>query len=142
MKKILSIDYGGKRCGLAISDELQMIATPVGTVARNDLMGELSRLLSSEDIEGIAIGLPLGLRGEATDATKEVMDLINRLGKRFPGIEIWTEDERFTSKLAVQAMVSGNMPKSKRRDKSNIDKISATIILQSFLDRRSGENKK
>jgi len=142
MLKILSIDYGSKRCGLAISDELQMIGTPLRTVPSHELLSDIENLMKSEALEGIVIGRPKDLKGKDTDASKLVSVFIKKLKKKFPKLEIWSEDERFTSKIAFQAMLDGNVPKHKRRDKSVIDKVSASIILQSFLDRRWSENKK
>jgi len=142
MSKILSIDYGSKRCGLAISDDLQMIGSPLRTVATHELFVDIGQLLENEDVEGIVIGLPKDLRGGQTDASKLVMKFIKKVKRAFPNLKVWSEDERFTSKIAMQAMLAGNVPKHKRRDKSVIDKVSASIILQSFLDRRWSENEK
>lgn len=142
MLKILSIDYGAKRCGLAISDELQMIGSPLRTVPTQELIEDIKNLLKDDALEGIVIGIPKDLRGRDTDASKMISVFIKKAKKTFPNLKIWSEDERFTSKIAFQAMLDGNVPKHKRRDKSVIDKVSASIILQSFLDRRWSENKK
>ena len=142
MSKILSIDYGSKRCGLAISDELQMIGSPLRTVATHEVINDIKDITKSEELEGLVIGLPKNLKGGDTDASKPVLSFTKRIKKLFPELKVWSEDERFTSKIAFQAMLDGNVPKHKRRDKSVIDKVSASIILQSFLDRRWSENKK
>ncbi|HAW51729.1 MAG TPA: Holliday junction resolvase RuvX [Flavobacteriales bacterium] len=142
MLKILCIDFGAKRCGLAISDELQMIGTPLRTVRTHELLADIEYLLKSEALEGIVIGKPKDLKGNETDASKLVTVFTKKLKGKFPDLNIWSEDERFTSKIALQSMLEGNVPKNKRRDKSVIDKVSAAIILQSFLDKRWSENKK
>ena len=125
-----------------MSDELQMIGSPLRTVATHEIINDIKEIIKSEELEGIVIGLPKNLKGGDTDASKPVLSFTKRIKKLFPELKIWSEDERFTSKIAFQAMLDGNVPKIKRRDKSVIDKVSASIILQSFLDRRWSENKK
>ena len=136
MAKIVGIDFGSKRTGIAMSDELAMIASPLETIHTSELLSYLLEK-KKEGIDEVVMGLPKGLKGEDTDATRQVLDFEKHVKRSIPGMLIHLVDERFTSKLAMQAMVSGNVPKSKRREKGMIDKISAAIILQSFLDNRS-----
>lgn len=133
MGKILAVDYGLKRVGLAITDELNIIATPLDTVAANEIYQYLAQLLLKEDISTIVIGDPRTLSNEDTDATKSAHTFTKNVEKKFPQLRVARVDERFTSKMAFQAMIDGGMKKKDRRNKSNIDKISATIILQSYL---------
>ena len=134
MGKIIGLDYGSKRVGIAITDELCMIASPMETVHSKDLLTFLKEINAKDSIDAVVLGLPKGLRGEDTDSTQQVLELKIHLERQFPNWEIHLIDERFTSKMAVNAMVAGNLPKAKRREKGMVDKISAAIILQSFLE--------
>ena len=131
---ILGIDYGLKRCGLAISDELKIIGSPLETVETAIIMEHLKGLIDQYNVKEVVVGLPMGLDNKKTDATIPVETFIQKFQKRFENVKIHTMDERFTSKIAKQTMIQGNVPKMKRRDKGMVDKISAAIILQSFLD--------
>jgi putative Holliday junction resolvase len=136
MGRIICFDYGCKRTGIAVTDPLQMIAGGLETIASGEVEQWLERYISSEPVERIIVGCPTMLDGsESETMTRYVQPFINRLKKKFPGIEIETVDERYTSKLAVRAMIDGGMKKKDRRDKANIDKISATILLQGYLER-------
>lgn len=137
MGKIIGLDFGTKRIGVAFSDELHMIATPVDTIPAKDLIDFLIMEEEEKEIDGVVLGFPIGLRGEYTNSTQQVLDLKKHLERKFPDWFIELEDERFTSKIAGMAMIEGNVPKLKRREKGMIDKISAAIILQSFLDQRA-----
>mgnify|MGYP000625075405 FL=1 len=134
MGKILAIDYGLKRTGIAITDASKIIATGLDTVASNEIYSYLTKLTQREEIECIVVGKPMNLQNQATDATKPADTLSKKIAKLFPEIEIARVDERFTSKMAKKAMFDGGLKKKDRRDKKMIDKISATIILQSYLD--------
>lgn len=134
MGKILAIDYGMKRTGIAITDSSKIFATGLTTVATNEIYVFLTQLMKDEEIETIVVGKPMNLQNLPTDATKPSDTLAKKIGKLFPEIKIERVDERFTSKLAKQAMFAGGMKKKDRRDKKMVDKISATIILQSYLD--------
>ena len=136
MGRILAIDYGRKRTGLAVTDPSQIIATPLETVRTHLAIEFLKKYNSSEGIESIVIGMPKNLQNEDTDSTPYVRSFITLLQKTFPDKSIHQVDERFTSKIAFAAMISGGMKKKERRKKENVDKISATIILQSFLESR------
>lgn len=133
MARILAIDYGKKRTGLAVTDPLQIIASPLETVATEKLLEYLKNYVEKENVESIVLGLPMDLRNQETHATQDVKLLAGRLEEAFPGVNIHTIDERYTSKMALNAMISGGMKKKDRAVKGNVDKISAAIILQSFL---------
>lgn len=135
MARILAIDYGLKRCGIAVTDPLQMIASPLTMIVTHQLNKFLSEYLQKEDVETIVIGKPVDLRNQATEMTKEVERLGIRLQKAHQNINFQFQDERFTSKIAQQSMLMGGMKKKDRRNKGNVDKISATLILQSYLER-------
>ena len=136
MARILAIDYGKKRTGLAVTDELQIIASALETVQTEKLINFLHEYFKKENVESIVLGMPLHLDQSETDATSLVLKFKDQLSKLYPEKEIFTVDERFTSRMAVDTMVRGGMKKKDRRNKSNIDKISAVIILQSFMDSR------
>ena len=133
MARIICIDYGGKRTGLAVTDPLQIIATALTTVATKDLFDYLKQYFVTEQVELILIGEPLNLDNTATHATPLVQQAIKRLQKEFPQIPLKKVDERYTSKMASRAMVEMGMKKKDRQVKGNIDQIAATIMLQEYL---------
>ena len=133
MARIICIDYGGKRTGIAVTDPFQMIASALTTIPTTNLIPFLKTYFLKEHVERILIGEPLNLNNTATHATPLVKAAIGRLKKEFPTIPIETVDERFTSKMASQAMVAMGMKKKDRRVKGNIDQIAATIMLQDYL---------
>jgi putative Holliday junction resolvase len=137
LARIICIDYGGKRCGLAVTDPLQIIATALTTVATKELYTYLAAYFGKEPVELILIGEPLNLDDTPTHATPLVQKAIVELGKKFPAIPIQTVDERFSSKNAVRAMIEMGMKKKDRQDKKNVDQIAATILLQEYLTNRS-----
>jgi putative Holliday junction resolvase len=137
LARIICIDYGGKRCGLAVTDPLQIIATALTTVDTKDLFTFLADYFKKEPVELILIGEPLNLDNTPTDATPLVKKAIIDLGKKFPTIPIQTVDERYSSKNAVRAMVEMGMKKIDRRDKKTIDRVAATMLLQEYLTNRS-----
>lgn len=140
MARIICIDYGGKRCGLAVTDPLQIIATALTTVATKELYTYLAAYFAKETVELILIGEPLNLDDTPTHATPLVKKAIVELGKKFPTLPIQTVDERFSSKNAVRAMVEMGMKKKDRQDKKNVDQIAATILLQEYLTNREQQN--
>ena len=133
MARIICIDYGGKRTGIAVTDPLQIIATALTTVATKDLFVFLKDYFSKEQVELILIGEPLNLDDTATHATPLVAEAIKRLQKEFPHIPLKKVDERFTSKMASRAMVEMGMKKKDRQVKGNVDQIAAAIMLQEYL---------
>lgn len=137
MARIISIDYGQKRTGVAVTDPLQLIATGLATVATGQIEQWLATYIAAETVERIIVGSPVMLNGlESSTMARLVRPFINRLKAKFPDIAIDTLDERFTSKLALHAMIQGGMKKKDRRNKANIDRTSATILLQSYLEQR------
>lgn len=133
MGRILAIDYGKKRTGLAVTDPLRIIATPLETVLTHELMNYLSGYLKKEVVDEFVVGMPKTLKNEDSEIAPLVRAFVEQLGKVFPDKKIHLADERFTSRMAMQAMIEGGMKKKDRQIKGNVDKISATIILQSFL---------
>lgn len=136
MARIICIDYGGKRTGLAVTDPMQIIATALTTVDTKELIAFLKKYFLQEPVELILIGEPLNLDDTDTHATPLVKQAIKQLQKAFPSIPIQTVDERFTSKMASQAMVQMGMKKKDRQIKGNVDRIAATIMLQEYLQNR------
>lgn len=133
MPRLLAIDYGAKRTGIAVSDPLQIIASALETVPSNTLIDYLKKYIQSEPVEAFIVGMPKNLDGSETDGTAYVKRLLEELKTNFPTIPVHLQDERFTSKMAVQTMIAGGMKKKDRQVKGNVDKISAVIILQGFM---------
>lgn len=133
MSRILSIDYGLKRVGLAVTDPLQIIASGLTTVATVDLINYIKDYMVKEEVECIVIGEPLHLDGSPTSITPQINKFIEELTKLFPELRIERQDERFTSRDARQIILQSGARKKKRRDKGLVDKISAVLILQDFL---------
>ena len=137
MPRILSIDYGSKRTGLAVTDPLKIIATGLAGIHTKELENFLKDYFAKEEVEQVIIGLPTNWNDSDTHATPLVQAFINRFIKLFPNMPIRKVDERFTSKMAVQSMVESGMKKKKRQNKSTVDEIAATIMLQEYLLRTS-----
>jgi putative holliday junction resolvase len=135
MPRILAIDYGTKRVGLAVTDPLKIIASALETVHSKDIFNFLKEYLEREEVETFVVGMPVNLDGEDTNNTAHVKGFVKNLRKMFPDINVHLHDERFTSKMALEAMITGGFSKKDRREKGNIDKISAVIILQSFMEK-------
>ncbi len=133
MARILSIDYGGKRTGLAVTDPLQIIATGLETIDSRELIPWLKKYLSTEEVELIIIGLPKNWDESDTHGTPLVQAAIKKIQKEFPNMPLKTVDERYSSKMAKDAMIEIGLKKKDRRDKKNVDLIAATIILQEYL---------
>ena len=137
MGRIMAIDYGVKRTGIAITDPLKLIATPLATINTPDVWEFLQMYMKQEEIEALVVGMPKHLNNTPSAMTALVKKFIGRLQKKFPTQQIIAQDERYTSKIAWYSMTEGGFKKKDRRDKSNLDKLSATIILQSFLAKNS-----
>ncbi|MBS1643020.1 MAG: Holliday junction resolvase RuvX [Bacteroidetes bacterium] len=137
MSRIICIDYGGKRTGLAVTDPMQIIATALTTIETKELIPFLKKYFAAEAVELILIGEPLNLDDTPTHATALVQQAIKQLQKDFPNIPLKKIDERFTSKMASKAMVEMGMKKKQRQQKGNIDQIAATIMLQEYLQNNS-----
>jgi putative Holliday junction resolvase len=134
MGRVLAIDYGTKRTGIAVTDALRIIATPLETVASQELIHFLKAYLQKETVDEFVVGMPKTLMNEDSAIAPLVRKFIEELKKTFPEKPVHLADERFTSSIAMRAMIDGGMKKKDRQVKGNVDKISATIILQSFLD--------
>jgi len=137
MGRIMAIDYGTRRVGIAVTDPDQIIATPVTTIESKDLVSFLQRYTSKELVERIILGYPLKEDGTPTDLTGTVERLFDQLKGNFPDIKFIKYDERYTSRLALRAMITAGFSKKARRKKSNLDSISATLILQSYMEERN-----
>lgn len=135
MSRILAIDYGLKRTGLAVSDPMQLIASPLDTVPTTDLMEFLKTYFERENVTTIVLGLPKNLNGTLSEMANHVLELEKTLKSLFPEKSIFLVDERFTSKIATDSLVRGGMKKKDRQVKAHIDKVSATLLLQSFMER-------
>lgn len=136
MGRLLAIDYGMKRTGIAVTDALRIIATPLDTVMSAELLAFLKTYCQKETVDAFVVGMPKTLRNEDSEIAPLVRLFVEELKKAFPDKPVHLADERFTSSMAMQAMIDGGMKKKDRRVKGNVDKISATIILQSFLEQR------
>ena len=133
MGRILAVDYGNKRTGIAVTDPLQIIANGLTTVHTKDLWDFLTNYFQKEKVDEVVVGMPKHLNNTATDATPHVVGFVNSFKKKFPQIPIQTVDERFTSKMAFQTMIDAGLKKQQRQNKELVDEISACIILQSFM---------
>ncbi len=136
MGRVLAIDYGLKRTGLAVTDPLQIIATPLETVPTHDLLTYLKAYCQREPVDAFVIGMPKNLRNEDSEIAPVVRKFVMVLESAFSDKPVHQVDERFTSSIAQRAMIEGGMKKKDRRVKGNVDKISATLILQTFLEGR------
>ena len=137
MARILAIDYGLKRCGIAVTDEFQIIATALTTVDSKTIFDFLKQYFAKEKVEQLVVGYPKDLLNRDTHGTKPVEDFVKKMNQVFPDYKIDLVDERFTSKMASQSMVMSGMKKSQRQEKGLIDQISATIILQHYLETKN-----
>lgn len=135
MSRLLAIDYGQKRTGIAVTDPLQIIASGLTTVATTELMSFLKDYLSKENVERIIIGDPKRLNDEPSSISELINSFVVKLSKEFPEIPIERMDERFTSKMAFQTMIDSGLKKKQRQNKALIDQIAATIILQDYMNR-------
>ncbi|MBS1582705.1 MAG: Holliday junction resolvase RuvX [Bacteroidetes bacterium] len=136
MGRVIGIDFGLKRTGLAVTDPARIIASALGTVESRQLMDHLRQYVAGEAVDGFVVGLPVNLDGTPTDITANVHLFVQALKEVFPGQWVETVDERFTSALAQRTMQSSGIGKKARRDKGVVDRISATILLQGWLERR------
>lgn len=136
MARIVAIDYGRKRVGLAVTDPQQIIANGLDTVAAKDVLDYLDKYMQTEKVECIVVGYPKQMNNEDSESMKYLKPFLGQLKKKFPDIPIEMVDERFTSKIAFQTMIDGGLKKKQRQNKAMIDKVSATIILQSYMETR------
>ncbi|HYX05788.1 MAG TPA: Holliday junction resolvase RuvX [Bacteroidales bacterium] len=137
MSRILAIDYGLKRTGIAVTDPLQLIANGLTTVSTSELWTFLTEYMSREDVESVVIGYPVKMNNTPSAPVSAIDSFITHFEKKYAGIKIFRMDERFTSKMAQQAIIDGGVRKMARRNKALVDTVSATIILQSFMESRN-----
>jgi RNAse H-fold protein YqgF len=135
MNRIIGIDYGKKRTGIAVCDPLQIFASALETVPTTNIINYLKNYTLKEKVERFVVGYPMNLNNKPAECAAYVDSFLKILAKNFPDIPISLEDERFTSQIAMRAMIDGGVKKSDRRVKGSVDKISAAIILQSYLDK-------
>jgi putative Holliday junction resolvase len=133
MGRVLAIDYGKVRTGIAVTDELQIIASGLTTVSTKDLLEFLSKYIKNENVELFIVGLPKQMNNEFSESEALIVPFLKKLEVKFPNIPIERVDERFTSKMAFQTMIDSGLNKKQRRNKALVDEISATIILQTYL---------
>ena len=134
MARILAIDYGGKRTGLAVTDPGKLIATALDTVHSAKVIEYLKKYMETESVECFVVGEPRQMNYEPSSITPQIEDFIRRLKKVFPEIPVFRIDERFTSKMAMESMIANGIKKSDRRKKELVDQVSAVIILQSYME--------
>ena len=137
VNRISGIDYGKKRTGIAMSDPLMMFASPVETVQTAKIIDYLKKLSLDETIVRFVVGYPMNMDNRPSEAAADVDVFLKQLGKHFPDIPVTLEDERFTSVLAHRSLIDGGVRKMARRDKAAVDKVSAALILQTFMDRKT-----
>lgn len=134
MGRLLAIDYGKKRTGIAVSDPLQIIANGLTTVETSRLFDFLHEYMQKEEVSTIVVGLPKQMNNELSENIRRIEPFVNRLRKLYPNLQIEYFDERFTSKMAHQSMIDGGLKKKDRQNKALVDEISATIILQGYME--------
>lgn len=135
MGRILGIDYGNKKIGLALTDPLKIFASPLTTIKSEEFESFINNFLKTEQIDAFVVGYPVTLNNKPSESVKYLDPFLKRLGKQFPGKPVHLIDERFTSEMAFRVLIDGGVKKNERRNKMLVDKISAAIILQSFLDK-------
>lgn len=138
MGRILAIDYGGKRTGIAVTDPLQIIAGALTTIETHKLLAFLKEYFAKEQVDEVIIGMPLNWDDTATHATPLVKGFLKTFRKNFPALPITEVDERYTSKMASRAMIDMGMKKKQRQDKGMVDQIAATIMLQEYMEKKVG----
>lgn len=134
MARIMAIDYGRKRCGIAVTDPLQIIANSLTTVATHELLAFVMDYVKKENVETIVIGEPKDMQNNPSESTRFIEPFVKQLQKNLPDMEIKRFDERFTSKMAFQTMIDAGLGKKQRQNKALVDTISATLILQSYME--------
>ena len=136
MSQILAIDYGRARCGIAVTDDMQIIASGLDTVATKDIFSFLKKYFSDNKVEQIVVGLPTDLKGNLNEVEVHILKFIEKFKSEFPTVKVDRFDERFTSKMASFFISQSGKSKKKREEKGLIDKVSATIILQNYLEQK------
>ncbi|NQZ44840.1 MAG: Holliday junction resolvase RuvX [Flavobacteriaceae bacterium] len=136
MGRILALDFGTVRTGLAVTDELQLIASGLRTVATTELMDFLKEYLAANAVETLVIGEPKRMDGSPSEVESEIVKFIGQVNAQFPELPVVRQDERFTSKMAVRSLIDSRVKKKQRQNKALLDEVSATLILQAYLERR------
>ena len=139
MGRILALDFGTKRTGIAVTDELQLIASGLTTVSTDTLLDFLKDYFNNENVELVLVGLPVQRDNAPSENEEYILKFLERFSQLFPGMVVKRVDERFTSKMAFQTMIDSGLGKKKRKNKALVDQISATIILQSYLQKKTSE---
>ena len=139
MGRIIGIDYGTKRIGLAVTDPMQIFASPLVTIKPEDFDNFIEGYLKTEEVDAFVIGYPVQMNNQPSESVRYINPFIKKLKKTFPDKHLHLVDERFTSQMALRTMIDGGVKRKDRKDKSMVDKISASIILRSFLDNRSNK---
>jgi len=134
MGRIIAIDYGRKRVGIAVTDPLKIAANALATVPVHEAMSFLKKYLSKENVEKIIVGYPIQMNGQVSESMQYITPFVNGLRKQFPETDVIFADERFTSLLAQRTMLEAGLKKKDRQDKALVDRIAATIILQTYLE--------
>ncbi len=134
MARIMAIDYGTKRCGIAVTDSLQLISSGLSTIHSKDLIVFLKQYFAKEAVECVVVGEPKQMNNEPSQSAEHVNIFLIKFKKEFPDMKLERMDERFTSKMAFQTMIDGGLKKQQRRNKALVDEISATLILQSYME--------
>ena len=140
MKRILAVDYGSKRTGIAVTDTEQIIASGLTTIETSQIFIFLTNYFTKEKVECLVIGNPKNLDNTPAQSAYGVQEFIKKLKNKYPDMPLYMIDERFTSKMAFQTMIDGGLKKKDRRNKATIDMVSAAIILQSFMEMKKGGN--
>lgn len=136
MAQILAIDYGKARCGIAVTDDLQLIASGLQTIATPEIFTFLAKYFAAHSVETLVVGLPTDLRGQLSEIETEIKIFLENFRQKFPGVAVERFDERFTSKMASYFISQSGKNKKSRENKALIDKVSATLILQNFLEQK------
>lgn len=131
----MAIDFGQKRCGIAVTDELQIICSPLTTIGSAQLVDYIREYIKRENLSHIVVGKPTDMKGNPSESERFIVPFLNQLRKQLPELHVERHDERFTSRMAFQTMIDAGSSKSDRRNKATVDMISATIILQSYMER-------
>jgi putative holliday junction resolvase len=139
MGRILAVDYGKKRVGLAVSDPNKMIAGKLATIATHEIWDFLHKYIQQEQVDEVVVGYPVQLNNQPSEAVVYINPFLKKFSKMYPDIILETIDERFTSRMAIMAMIEGGMKKKDRQKKDIVDAVSATIILQSYMERKRNE---
>jgi len=132
--RILALDYGKKRVGMAVTDPLKITANGLDTLGTKDIKDFLTNYLEKEDVECVVVGMPKQMSNQPSEATRYIEPFVRWFARTFPGIQLERMDERFTSKMAERALIDGGVKRMKRRNKELVDKVSAVLILQSYLE--------